>query len=284
MADSAVKRVAILSPGLIGGSIGLGLAAYEPGIEVVCWARRASSSATAVALGAAHGAASTPEEAVQGADAVFVCCPVGAVGDLLARIARRVGSGCVVLDVAGVKRPVADWSRTLSQGAFVGSHPMAGSERSGIEFASADLYHGATWVFTPLEGDPPWAVDRALALAEALGARPLICTVEEHDRWAAALSHLPHLLAYALAQVAQDRVPCAGARMAGGSYRDGARVAASSPAAWAEILIANRHEAAEACAAASAWLAGAAAALGRDDAAALTGLLEPAHAGRLEVG
>ncbi len=283
MADSAVKRVAILSPGLIGGSIGLGFAACEPGTEITCWARRAESSAAAVALGAAHRAVSTPAEAAQGADAIFVCCPVGAVSDLLDRIAPHVGPGCVVLDVAGVKRPVSDWSRRLPRGAFVGSHPMAGSERSGIEFARADLYLGATWVFTPLEGDPPWALARAIALAEALGAHPLICTVEEHDRWAAALSHLPHLLAYALAQVAQDRVPPAGARMAGGSYRHGARVAASSPVAWIEILLANRHEAAEACAAASAWLAEAAAALKQCDGATLTSLLEPAHAGRLEV-
>ncbi len=284
MADSAVKRVAILSPGLIGGSIGLGLAARTPGLRLTCWARRAESSAAAVALGAAHQVASTPEQAVQGADAVYVCCPVGAVGDLLDRIAPHVGPECVVLDVAGVKAPVPDWSRRLVQGAFVGSHPMAGSERSGIEFARADLYQGATWVFTPLEGDAPWAVSRAVGLAEALGARPLICTVEEHDRWAAALSHLPHLLAYALAQVAQDRVPSAGAHMAGGSYRDGSRVAASSPAAWTEILMANRREAADACTAASVWLAEAAAALTQGDGAALAALLDAAHTGRLEVG
>jgi len=219
--------------------------------------------------------------AAAGADLVVVCSPVGAVAGILHQIAPALDLGCAVLDVAGVKGPVSDWSGLAPGGAFVGSHPMAGSELSGIAHARADLFVGATWVFTPIPTTAPAALARGVALAEALGAAPLVCTPAEHDRWVASLSHLPHLLAYALAQTARRRVPEPAACMAGGSYRDGARVAASPPASWAELLMANRQATAEAARAASAWLNEAASALEGSDDAALERLLRDAHSGRL---
>lgn len=231
---SSFQRIAILGPGLLGGS--LGLAAREAGCGVILWGRREEPVRMAERLGLE--ATMDLGEAVSGADLVVLAVPVGAMAKLGARLKGDLKSGALVTDVGSVKalpHQVAE-DHGLP---FVGSHPMAGSEQTGIEAARGDLFQGAACALT---NDGARSGDEVAALADfwkSLGCRVTVMGAADHDRAVARISHLPHAMAVATA-AAGLRFPDDGLLAAGG-FRDTTRVAAGDPAMWAEIMMENRE-------------------------------------------
>ena len=221
-------RAAILGTGLIGSSAGLGLT--ELGWEVIGWDPDERALAAAGRRGAVVAAAASSAEAIVGADLVLLAGPPEAVIAGLGELATEA----LVTDVAGVKRPVVDAARHLAR--FVGGHPMAGREHAGPESASGALFRGAAWVLCS-DGAGSDALEEVSALVEALGARPVVMTAEEHDRAIGLISHVPQILAAALLAGAEEDPGAL--ELAAGSFRDLTRVALSEPGWWSEILIAN---------------------------------------------
>jgi prephenate dehydrogenase len=237
MCDSAAVEIAVIGLGLIGGSLLRALAAaghrvlgYDADPATRALARTAAAQAAATGRWQVTGAVA---DAVHGVDLVVVAVPLPAVGPVFDELAVSGYVG-VVTDVTSVKGPVRDLARTRLHGqgqalaTYVGGHPMAGRETSGFASADATLFDGCAWVLCIDERDTPLADWLELAaLATSLGARVVPADADEHDRAVAAVSHVPHLLASALAaRAAAD--PLA-ATLAAGSFRDGSRVAATRP-------------------------------------------------------
>jgi prephenate dehydrogenase len=215
--------------GLIGGSVGL--AARRAGWEVA-GVDSAAVLEEALSLGAVDRA-STIEE-VRGADLIVLAAPISKVTSLVAEVSP---TDALVTDVASAKTAIvrAAEERNLR---FVGGHPMAGSQLSGVANARVDLIEGARYFLTPTERTNPEAYREVAGFVRALGAVPTAVDPEKHDLLMAALSHLPHLMAAALLKVASDISPEA-LSFAGPSFRDLTRVGASNPALWSDILAEN---------------------------------------------
>ena len=275
-----VKQVAILGVGLIGGSIGLALRARRAAESVVGWDADALTNAIALERKAVDGFTATANEAVAQADLVVLAAPTESIVPLLASIVQSLPERAVVTDVGSAKARIIAEAEPLLPGRFVGGHPMAGLEESGINSASSKLFEGAAWILTPTDSTDPPALGMVTEVVTAVGARPRICDPEIHDQIVAAISHLPHLLAYGLSEAAGRHVSELWVDLIAGSFRDGSRVALSNPARWAEILMDNRTAAGEALDTFSAWLAQVRSALQADDVAALTQILNDAHQAR----
>jgi prephenate dehydrogenase len=223
-------RVAVIGVGLIGGSIGLA-ARERLGATVTGHSRRRSALQIALERGAVDRAAETIEEAVADAEAAFVAVPVGVLPEIVATVLASAPDDCVVSDVGSTKRSIVN---AIDDPRFVGGHPLAGAETTGVEHARADLFDGAVWYLTPTERASGVLYERLHRLLRALGARP-----------AATVSHLPHVLANVLvAQAATalatgphppERLPATGP-----SFRDATRVAGASSAIWTDIYLSNR--------------------------------------------
>lgn len=236
-----MKRIAILGPGLLGGSVALALR-NDAGLEVRLWARRTEAVAQARAMEVAHLATSSLTEAVEGADTVLLCVPVGAMEELVRQMLPDLAPDALVTDVGSVKETVCRALTPLLRGHahFVGSHPMAGSEKAGIEAARPDLFNGAVCILTPEPGlTTPVAIERATALWERLGCRIRSLAPVVHDQICALISHLPHLSAAALVNTVGEVCPDAFA-FCGTGFRDSTRIASGLPAMWTEILLSNR--------------------------------------------
>jgi prephenate dehydrogenase len=230
-------RVAIAGLGLIGGSIARGLSAaghHVTGLDAPGVLRRARR-ARAIAASATSVA-----EAAERSDVVFLAAPPRANLRLLRALAGG-GHGAIVTDAGSVKRPICAEAVRLGLARFVGGHPMAGSAAAGFGASAATLFQGRAWVLTPAAGQRP--PRRLLTLIRDLGARPLVTTPAEHDRAVAFLSHVPQLVAWALADAAgADAVTRRHIRLAGPAYRDMTRIAGSPRSLWTEILDQNRAE------------------------------------------
>jgi prephenate dehydrogenase len=245
---TSLRRVAVIGTGLIGTSIAL--AAGRAGADVVGWDLDGAVLDKAAARGALTAAASL-DAAVADADLVVVATPIRAVPAAVGA-ALAAGTSAIVTDAASVKtRVIADVRAHASVEAlarFVPSHPMGGSERSGPEHASASVVDGIVWVLAPARETDPAATEALRAWIEGLGARPVVMDPERHDRLVAVVSHLPQVASTTLMGTAGDRE--AGEHdtllLAAGGFRDLTRLAASQPALWSEILIANREEVAAA--------------------------------------
>jgi prephenate dehydrogenase len=226
---SSAPRALIVGTGLIGGSIGLALRAQ--GWRVTGRDLDESRAARAVELGALDDVGDDP-----GAEITFVATPVGSIA-AEARSALR-GSG-VVTDVGGVKAPIV---ATVGDPRFVGGHPMAGSEQEGVDGADAGLFEGATWVLTPTDDTDAEAYSRVRAVVSSLGAEVVAIRPEDHDALVALVSHVPHLTAAALMQLAASGAEehAALLRLAAGGFRDMTRVAAGHPGIWPDICAENR--------------------------------------------
>lgn len=229
--------------GLIGGSLALA-ARQRAQATVSAFDADPAALAVAVARGAVQHACSSVQDAVAGAQAAFVAVPVGALPAVIAQVLAAAADDCVVSDVGSVKRAVLDGVRDQR---FVGGHPLAGAETSGIEHARADLFEGATWYLTPTPHTSGVLYERLHRLLCALGARPAAIDAADHDRLLALVSHLPHVLANELVCQAAQAV-CQGQRLpaTGPSFRDATRVAGASSAIWTDIFIANRDAVGEA--------------------------------------
>jgi prephenate dehydrogenase len=240
-----LERVAILGLGLMGGSLGAALKARGFAGTVTAFARREATRAQALARGFVDAVYEQPAGAVEGADTVVCCVPILSIPAVIAGCRGGLRPGCVVTDVGSTKQaligPVAQ-ALAGSGAHFVGSHPIAGSERQGIEAASPDLYQGATVVITP---DRPEAegLDAVRRLWAAVGAHGVVMEPGRHDRLLARTSHLPHLAASALAlTVGRGGNAGAAAPFCGTGFRDTTRVAEGSPDVWLDIVRTNRLE------------------------------------------
>ena len=227
---SSAPRAQIIGTGLIGGSIGLAL--RRKGWTVTGRDLDPLRASRAVALGALDAVGDD-----LGADVTFVATPAGAV----VAEARRVlvtGVG-LVTDVAGIKEPITDALGDYP--AFVGGHPMAGSEQEGVDGADAGLFDGATWVLTPTDHTDPDAYARLQTVVSSLGADVVAIPPGRHDELVAMVSHVPHLTAATLMNLAAD----AGAgdatllRLAAGGFRDMTRIAAGHPGIWPDVVAEN---------------------------------------------
>jgi prephenate dehydrogenase len=241
-----MKRVAIVGIGLMGGSLGLALR-RRGGWRVAGLARREETVRLAKKRGAIHEGATDPAQILPGSDVVVLCSPVDKIVSLATGYRRFLAPKALLMDVGSVKGPVVRALEKVFDGArgpvFVGAHPMAGSEKTGVENARANLYRGATCAITPSARTSLARVAQAADFWKSVGARPLIVDPETHDRAVAVVSHLPHLIADALMlSVADWKHPNGIAllkELAAGSFRDATRVAGADPVLWRGIFRLN---------------------------------------------
>ncbi len=237
------KRIAIVGLGLIGGSMGLALKrAGQEGQELVGYARRPETAERARKLGVIDGAESSLAGAVEKADLVILAIPIMSIKEVLSQIAPHLAAGAVVTDVASTKLQVMHWAEaSLPQTAsFVGGHPMAGKELSGIEVAEAGLFQGCTYCIVPGRGASDVAIQGIVDLARLVGGSPLFLTAGEHDYFAAGTSHLPLVLASALV-MATARNPrwSKMADLAATGYSSTTRLASQHPRMNRDICLTN---------------------------------------------
>jgi len=232
-------RVAVVGLGLIGGSLARTLSAAGHDVcgvdrpAVVRRARRARAIRQALSLAQAAG----------WAEVLVLAAPPRANERLLRQVAGIATPRLVVTDVSSVKQPIVAQARRLRLRRFVGGHPIAGSERSGFRASRGGLFEGAAWALTPTTATDPGALRRVRRLVRDAGARPIVLDAARHDRALAFLSHLPQVVAWALAGAARaDAVARAELRLAGSGWRDMTRLARSPVGLWSEILAANRAE------------------------------------------
>ncbi len=239
-----IEKLAVIGVGLIGGSFALALKRAGAVRRVVGAGRGAANLEHALARGIIDEAARDPGTAVAGADFVLVATPVGAMEAVFAGIAPALERGAIVTDGGSTKVSVIAAARASLRARipqFVPAHPIAGSDESGAGAAAPDLFQGREVVLTPLPENPPTVVERAREAWRACGARVTQMTPAQHDAVLAAVSHLPHLVAYALMREIASRAD--GAQLlahAGAGFRDVTRLAASHPEMWRDICLANR--------------------------------------------
>ena len=239
-----IERLVVAGVGLIGGSFALALKQAGAVGRVVGLGRTRRSLDRAVELGVIDEAADDAAAALRDADLVMLAMPVGQTAAVLERIAGHVGAKTIVTDAGSTKRDVIEAARAVLRDAwprFVPGHPIAGAESSGADAARADLFRGRKAVLTPLpETDAP-AVRRVADAWRACGAEVREMSAAEHDGVFAAVSHLPHLLAFALVHdVAQQPNAATLFDYAASGFRDFTRIASSHPEMWRDICLANR--------------------------------------------
>ena len=236
-------RVAILGLGLIGGSLGLALRQAGPEqVEVTGFARRATTGELALQMGAVDKLADTPLAAVQDADFVFLCTPVLQMLPMAEVVLPVMKPGAVLTDVGSTKGWFVQKSRSLlpQHIHYIGGHPMAGRERSGMEAAQADLFRDKWFIFTPLPDTPPELMQRLRQLIQLTGAKTAELDEQTHDQITAVISHVPHVVAAGLVQLLRKQNdPVQTARFIGGGFRDTTRIASSDTDMWADICMTN---------------------------------------------
>jgi len=237
-------KLALIGVGLIGGSFARAALSAGAVTSVAGFDADAGALSAALRLGAITSAADSSEAAVRQADLVMLAVPVGAMAAVMKAIAPHLRADAVVTDVGSTKGSVVAVARA-ELGAhfarFVPGHPIAGRERPGVESSEPRLFEGKLFIATPVAETDPAATARVEKLWQRVGARVERMDAQEHDRVFAAVSHLPHLLAFALvAQIAREEDADRKLGKAGAGFRDFTRIAASSPRMWRDVCIANR--------------------------------------------
>jgi prephenate dehydrogenase len=237
-------KVVVVGVGLIGGSFALALKQAGAARQIVGMGRSKEALARALELGIVDSVTESPEEAMLGADLVLLAAPVAQTGPILAALAPWLDIGTIITDAGSTKSDVVASARA-ALGAkikqFVPAHPIAGRESNGPDAALAALYQGKKTVITPLPENDAGDVGLVAAAWRLCGAVIHTLTPEQHDRVFAAVSHLPHLLAYALVDDIANK-PHADQlfQYAASGFRDFTRIAGSSPEMWRDISLANR--------------------------------------------
>lgn len=240
-----VRTVAVIGMGLIGGSLGLALKQLARIDRVVGVSRHKKTVEAARIIGAIDAGFTDPAMGVRDADVVFIATPVSVIVDTARDVLKSMRPGAILTDVGSTKTNIVARIETMKPRAvhFVGGHPMAGSEMSGIEAADRDLFRNCAYILTPTSETDFEALGRLHDLLTRIGARVLSLDPVTHDHVAATISHLPHVLASALVNLA------AGERrefenifqIAAGGFYDATRIAASDPDIWADICLENRR-------------------------------------------
>ena len=230
----------------MGGSFALALKRAGLVKRVVGYSKSPSTTEKAKRLGVIDVAAESALLAVSGSDIVLIAVPGAATETTFKAIRHLVEPGVLFMDVGSTKRDVVDAARRVLReriGSFVPAHPIAGKEVSGIQHADAALYNGRQVILTPLQQTAPELVQKATDVWSSIGAQVLKMTPENHDAAFAAVSHLPHLLAFAyFSAVVNQPAGRDFLSLAGPGFRDFTRIAASNPETWRDILVANREE------------------------------------------
>ena len=279
-----IERLAVIGVGLIGGSLARALRVAGAVGEVVGCGRQRANLERALALGVVDRYSHDIGDAVAGADMVFIAVPLGAMAGCFAALRGRLRADAVVTDGGSVKGSVvADarkvWGRV--PGNLVPGHPIAGTEKSGVEASFPELYRNRRVILTPLRETDPQALERVEGMWEACGARVTRMAVAHHDEVLAATSHLPHMLAYALVDaLARLKENDENFRYAAGGFRDFTRIASSNPMMWRDICIANREALGAVLGQFSAEMADLADTVSRGDAQHLLEIFERAKAAR----
>jgi prephenate dehydrogenase len=235
--------IAILAPGLLGASVARAARYYGAARRVTLWARRPEVRLQLKSQPWCDRVADSPAEAAADAQLVIICAPVDQIVGLVAQIAPVLPAGAIVTDVGSVKGEICRLShKALPPGRhFVGSHPMAGSEKTGWENGRAELFQGRVTFVTPLPETDPKAVEQVAAFWTALGSDATTVEPDVHDEIVAHISHLPQVLASTLCASLAKRDP-KWRNFSGGGLRDTSRIAGSDPRLWKTILEQNRDE------------------------------------------
>ncbi|MDD5331017.1 MAG: prephenate dehydrogenase/arogenate dehydrogenase family protein [Sulfuricella sp.] len=279
-----LNKLVIFGVGLIGGSFALALRQVGAAREIVGVGRSSGNLEEALRRGAIDRAETDVAAALKGADVVLLAMPVGQMGGVMEAIAPHLEAHTVVTDAGSTKGDVVALSRRhlpehLAR--FVPAHPIAGAEKSGAAAASAELFQGRNVVITPTPETDPAAASRVRALWQACGATVREMTAQAHDEVFAAVSHLPHLLAFALVDEIASRAN--GEELfsyAASGFRDFTRIAGSSPEMWRDICLANRTALLKELDAYQARIAGLRAMLAGEDGAALERVFDHARTAR----
>lgn len=240
------KQLGLIGCGLMGGSFALAMKQAGLVERIIGYSKSPSTTERARQMGVIDQAAESALLAVSGSDIVLVAVPVAATDVTFRAIRHLVNPDVLFMDVGSTKRDVVDAARRVLKervGAFVPAHPITGKELAGVQHADADLYKDRQVILTPIAATSPVLLEKARTVWTALGARVEEMTPEAHDAAFAAVSHLPHLLAFAyFTGILQQKESEQFLSLAGPGFRDFTRIAASDPAIWRDILIANREE------------------------------------------
>jgi len=240
------RQLGVIGCGLMGGSFALALKRAGRVQTVVGYSKSPSTTELAKRLGVIDQTAESALQAVTGSDLVLIAVPVAATEATFKAIVGGFDTDALLMDVGSTKRDVVDTARRVLKdrvGNFVPAHPIAGSEQAGVQAADATLYHQRQVILTPLAQTRADLVDLATDTWETVGARVQRMSAENHDAAFAAVSHLPHLLAFAyFTAIANQPAGREFLELAGPGFRDFTRIAASSPEMWRDVLIANREE------------------------------------------
>jgi len=239
------NKITLVGVGLLGGSLGLAIKRRRLSRRVEGYVRRAASVAECKRFGAVDRATQDLPGAVAGADLVILCTPLAQMRPLVKQMLPALKRGAVVTDVGSVKASVVKEVESLVAKAgahFVGSHPMAGAEKTGVSAARADLFEDAVCVVTPTRKSNPAAVRKLERFWKSVGGRLLTLTPETHDALVSRSSHLPHVVAAMLASfVLRPRHPKQQPALCANGFRDTTRIASGSPEMWRDIALANRR-------------------------------------------
>ncbi len=232
------RRISILGVGLLGGSIGLGVRSITKDCRIIGYGHRRATLDTALKIGAIHEAYDQLSPAVRDADLVILCTPVGLFRQLLHNLGPLLGPQVIVTDVGSTKRSIVAAAEELppNPSRFIGSHPIAGSEKRGIEHARADLYRGALCILTPTARTSPQVLAEVREFWHMLGMRTCEISPDEHDRRLADVSHLPHAVAASLIALQDDP----SFALSGKGLLDMTRIASGDANLWRDIFLDNR--------------------------------------------
>lgn len=244
---AAFERMAVIGVGLLGGSLALAARERKLVNYITGFGRNTETLKRAQDKGVIDDWSADLKTAVKDCDLVVLCSPVGTFMPRLKEMKSALKPGCIVTDVGSVKGDlVSQIENEMPEGTiFVGAHPIAGSEKSGLDAAFAKLFEGARCIVTPTDKTPKDAQDRIVKFWDALGMEVICMDPDEHDRVLGAVSHLPHVVAFALMNAVAnvttknyDNVLC----FSGGGLRDITRIASSDPVMWRDISISNRKQ------------------------------------------
>jgi prephenate dehydrogenase len=238
-----LRNISVIGLGLLGGSIALAARQRMPGIRVIGYSHRASTRARARDLGAGTEIVDDLAAAIHTADLVVLATPISTFERYFADISKHIPAGCIVTDVGSTKVMPHQWAeqRLDKRAHYVGSHPVAGSEQRGVEFARDDLFYQARCILTATQTTNRAAVKSLRTFWSALGCSIQVMNPLEHDRVFANISHVPHVLAAGLVNASDD----GDMRFAGKGFLDSTRIASGSPTIWTDVLMANSENIAD---------------------------------------